>query len=72
MSIGVRFIFELTDQEPVVFRSQFGDVFMDYYVKLKRNELGRFLTFLEEQGTTLADTGDETTVWEQNEYFDFF
>jgi glutamine synthetase len=59
------------EDEPL-FRTQFGDVFMDYYLKLKRNELGRFLTFLDEQGTTLADTGDETTDWEQNEYFDFF
>ncbi len=59
------------ESEPL-FRAQFGDVFMDYYLKLKRNELGRYLTFLEEQGITQADTGDETTSWEQNEYFDFF
>ena len=55
-----------------LFRAQFGAMFMDYYLKLKRNELGRFLSFLDQQGATLADQGDEPTVWEQNEYFDFF
>jgi glutamine synthetase len=55
-----------------LFRAQFGDVFMDYYLRLKRNELGRFLSTLEEQGITLDDLGEETTAWEQNEYFDFF
>jgi glutamine synthetase len=55
-----------------LFRAQFGDVFMDYYLRLKRNELGRFLATLEEQGLTLDDLGEETTAWEQNEYFDFF
>ncbi|MFB3055263.1 MAG: glutamine synthetase, partial [Alphaproteobacteria bacterium] len=55
-----------------LFRGQFGDIFMDYYLRLKRNELGRFLSYLEEQGTTLDGLGEETTPWEQNEYFDFF
>jgi len=56
----------------VLFRAQFGEVFMDYYLRLKRNELGRFLSYLEEQGTSLDELGEETTAWEQNEYFDFF
>lgn len=55
-----------------LFRDQFGDVFMDYYLRLKRNELGRFLSYLEEQGSSLDGLGEETTQWEQNEYFDFF
>jgi glutamine synthetase len=50
------------------FRQQFGEVFVDYYVKLKRTEAGRYLRFLEETGAL----GDEPTDWEQNEYFDFF
>jgi glutamine synthetase len=62
---------DVLEKDPM-FRAQFGEVFMDYYLKLKRNELGRFVAFLEEQGTTLADQTDETTAWEQNEYFDFF
>ena len=53
-----------------LFRKQLGDVFVDYYVKLKRNEAGRFATFLEEHG--IEDKADEPTAWEQNEYFDFF
>ena len=55
------------DQEPL-FRGALGDVFIDYYVKLKRTEAGRYQRFLEESGAS----GDEVTDWEQNEYFDFF
>jgi glutamine synthetase len=54
------------ENEPL-FRRDFGDVFIDYYVKLKRNELGRYLRAVE--GTP---PGDEATEWEHNEYFDFF
>ena len=56
--------------EDALFRKQLGDVFVDYYVKLKRNEAGRFAAFLEEHG--IEDKPDEPTAWEQNEYFDFF
>jgi glutamine synthetase len=55
------------DKEPL-FRSALGDVFIDYYVRLKRTEAGRYLRSLEETGAT----GDEPGDWEQNEYFDFF
>src|SRR5262249_8308419 len=51
-----------------LFRATFGDVFIDYYVRLKRTEAGRYLAFLKETGTA----GDDVTEWEQNEYFDFF
>jgi hypothetical protein len=42
---------------------------VDYFLKIKRNEAGRFLTWQEENG---GGSDDETTAWEQNEYFDFF
>ena len=51
-----------------LFRAQFGDVFINYYLRLKRSELGRFNAWKAENG----DTGDEPTAWEHNEYFDFF
>jgi len=51
-----------------LFRREFGDVFIDYYVTLKRTEAGRYLRFVQETGAT----GDDVTAWEQNEYFDFF
>jgi len=60
---------EALEREPL-FRQQLGDVFVDYFLKLKRNEAGRFQHWLEETGT--QDLGDETTDWEQREYFDFF
>jgi len=53
-----------------VFRQQLGEVFIEYFLKLKRNETGRFARWLEERG--LKDAGEETTDWEQREYFDFF
>ena len=56
------------EREPL-FRTQLGDVLVDYYLKLKRNEAGRFAQWLKEAG---VEPGDEPTAWEQNEYFDFF
>jgi glutamine synthetase len=52
-----------------LFRNRLGDVFVDYFLRLKRNEAGRFAQWLKDTGTA---PGDEPTVWEQNEYFDFF
>jgi hypothetical protein len=43
---------------------------VDYFLKLKRNEAGRFQKWLTDAGMT--GVGEETTEWEQNEYFDFF
>jgi glutamine synthetase len=57
------------EREPV-FRRELGDVFIDYFLKLKRNEAGRFQKWLEEGGDQPPDDG--TTDWEQREYFDFF
>jgi glutamine synthetase len=56
------------EREPL-FRAQLGDVFIDYFLKLKRNEAGRFVQWLKDGG---IQEGDDTTEWEQNEYFDFF
>ena len=58
-----------SSSEPL-FREQFGDVFVDYFLKLKRNEAGRFQQWLED--ARREPHGDEPTEWEQNEYFDFF
>jgi glutamine synthetase len=57
-------------EKDALFRKELGAVFIDYFLKLKRNETGRYLRWLEERG--LPPDGDETTEWEQNEYFDFF
>jgi glutamine synthetase len=59
---------EALEREPL-FRAQLGEVFFDYFLKLKRNEAGRFAQWRRETG---AQEGDEPTAWEQNEYFDFF
>jgi len=56
------------DREPL-FRHALGDTFVDYFVKLKRSEAGRYQRALDEAGGTPSD---EPTAWEQNEYFDFF
>jgi glutamine synthetase len=56
------------DKEPL-FRAALGDTFIDYFVKLKRTEAGRYQRALDEAG---GAPGDEPTAWEHNEYFDFF
>ena len=60
---------EALEKEPI-FRNAFGDVFIDYFLKLKSNEAGRFQRWIEEGGVQPPDDG--TTEWEQREYFDFF
>jgi glutamine synthetase len=57
------------EQEPL-FRRELGDVFIDYFLALKRTEAGRYLRSLELPGG--QPQGDEPSQWEQNEYFDFF
>jgi glutamine synthetase len=57
------------DKEPL-FRGALGDIFIDYFVKLKRSEAGRYLRSLEESEVKAGS--DEPSVWEHNEYFDFF
>src|SRR5690606_25816740 len=55
-------------EKDAFYRTAFGELFIEYYLRLKRSELGRYRQFLEETGATT----DEPTQWEQNEYFDFF
>jgi glutamine synthetase len=57
------------EKEPL-FRRELGDTFVDYFIKLKRTEAGRYQRALEESGEVAQ--GDEPSTWEQNEYFDFF
>jgi glutamine synthetase len=57
------------EKEPL-FRRELGDTFIDYFIKLKRTEAGRYQRALEESGEVAQ--GDEPSTWEQNEYFDFF
>ena len=53
-----------------LFRRAFGDLYIDYFVSLKRSELARFHRF--EAESELPATSDGVTAWEENEYFDFF
>ncbi len=57
------------DKEPL-FRRELGDIFIDYFVKLKRTEAGRYQDLLAENSA--AAQTDDVSEWEQNEYFDFF
>ncbi len=57
------------DKEPL-FRRELGDIFIDYFVKLKRTEAGRYQQSLGQDAG--AQQSDEVSDWEQNEYFDFF
>jgi glutamine synthetase len=57
-------------ERDALFRRELGEVFVDYFVRLKRSEDGRFRRYLEENG--LEERPEETTAWEHNEYYDFF
>ena len=52
------------------FRARFGDVFVDYYLRLKQAELDRYAAYCQDSGIDPA--AGEVTPWEQNEYYDFF
>ncbi len=54
-----------------LFREQFGETFIHYFLAFKRTELGRFETWKREHGVA-GHPADEPTEWEQNEYFDYF
>lgn len=53
-----------------LFRREFGDTYIDYYLKLKGMELERFRQFCRENA--LDEMPEDVTQWEQNEYYDFF
>lgn len=53
-----------------LFRRDFGDPFVDYFMALKRAELDRFRQYGIDQGGHREI--NQVTEWEQNEYFDFF
>lgn len=52
-----------------LFRRELGDIFIDYFIKLKRSEWSRYQHAVEAAG---AGAGNDVSEWEQNEYFDFF
>jgi glutamine synthetase len=56
------------DQAPL-FRKALGDTFVDYFLKLKGSEAGRYAQALKESGSAPSE---DPTEWEHNEYFDFF
>ena len=51
-------------------RRAFGDVFVDYYLRLKQAELDRFAQYCEDM--RIDPAAGDVTAWEQNEYYDFF
>jgi glutamine synthetase len=53
-----------------LFRREFGDLFIDYYGRLKQAELDRYIRYCDDNAIDRA--GAEVTDWEQNEYWDFF
>jgi glutamine synthetase len=53
-----------------LFRREMGELFVNYYLALKRKESDRFAEFV--KANSLDPASEEITDWEQNEYFDFF
>ena len=52
-----------------LFRREMGDLFVNYYLALKRKETDRFAEFV--KAKSLEPSSEEVTDWEQNEYFLF-
>ena len=52
-----------------LYREQFGDGFLDYYLMMKRAELARFTADV--QSDPPADEG-AVSAWEMREYFEMF
>ncbi|MAI11696.1 MAG: hypothetical protein CBD27_06705 [Rhodospirillaceae bacterium TMED167] len=52
-----------------LFRAEFGDLFVNYFLALKQSEINRFR---EQHPDADATATGDVTDWEQNEYFDFF
>jgi glutamine synthetase len=57
------------EKDPL-FRRELGDSFVNYFVRLKRTEAGRYAASL--KNADASAQSDEPSAWEQNEYFDFF
>lgn len=57
-------------QDSALYRAQFGALYTDYYLALKRAELERYRAALAEAGE--KEDPDVVAEWEQKEYFDFF
>jgi glutamine synthetase len=53
-----------------LFREQFGDIYIDYFVALKQAELARYTAYIADNNAD--DGGNGVSQWEQDEYFDFF
>lgn len=53
-----------------LFRAQFGDTYIDYFIALKQAELARYTAYVDEYSAT--DAGNGVSQWEQDEYFDLF
>ena len=53
-----------------LFNRELGRTFVDYYIRLKQTEIGRFEKFVTEN--SIDPTSETTTAWEHDEYFDFF
>ncbi|MEK9684090.1 MAG: glutamine synthetase family protein [Rhodospirillaceae bacterium] len=53
-----------------LFRKEFGDKYIDYYLALKRAELSRYEAYIAEHAPD--DAGNGVSGWERDEYFDFF
>ncbi len=56
-------------QRSSFYRHTFGDVYIDYFLRMKRAEVARYEAFLKEDG---GDPSMGVTAWEMREYFDAF
>ena len=56
--------------ESQLFRDQFGSMFIDYYLALKKAELARYDRYVKAHSGD--DAGNGVSCWERDEYFDFF
>lgn len=57
-------------RESSLFESKMGKLFVDYIIKMKESEIGRYMAYIEKE--QVADYENIVTEWEHREYFENF
>ncbi|NHC43257.1 glutamine synthetase [Bacillus sp. MM2020_1] len=57
-------------RESTLFQNKMSQLFVDYIIKMKENEISRYMTYVEQE--KVEDYQNVVTEWEHREYFEIF